>query len=81
MASSSFISRYGSQMWLPCLIRTKTLISANEKSHRVLTTPGQASSSNGENYVVLLFSERPIADFLFETSKKILLTPNTVRMT
>ena len=28
---------------------------------KTLATPGLTSSSNGENYIILLFSERPIA--------------------
>ena len=27
----------------------------------VFATPGLASSSNGENYIIFLFSERPVA--------------------
>ena len=59
-ASSSIISRYDSQMWQTCLIKTKILTSANEKSSGVCTIPGLTSSSNSENCVVLLFSKRPI---------------------
>ena len=47
-------------MWPPCLIRTKILTSANENSCRVCTTPGLTSFSNGENCIVLLFSEHPV---------------------
>ena len=48
----------------PVLIRTKVLISANEESHRAFATPGLASSCKGENYIVLLFSERLIFQIL-----------------
>ena len=58
-ASSFFISRYGGQIWPPCLIRTKIFTFENEKFCGVLT-PGLTSSSNGENCVVLSFSERSI---------------------
>ena len=43
----------------PCLIRTKSLTSANKNACRVCTTPGLASSSNSENYIVLLFCRTP----------------------
>ena len=43
ISSSSFLSRYGGEMWPPCSIRTKILISANKNSCRVCTTPGLTS--------------------------------------
>ena len=33
---------------------------ADDNPCRVFATPGLALSSNGENYIILLFSERPI---------------------
>ena len=36
------------------------MISVNGNSSGVFATPGLTSSSNGEDYVILLFSERPI---------------------
>ena len=60
IANFSFISRYGSQTWPSCLIRTKILTFANEMSSGVFTTPGSTSSSNSDNCGILLFSERPV---------------------
>ena len=56
-------------MWPPCLIRRKTLTSANEKSCGVFTAPGLTSSSNTENCVILLFSERPIETKICQSVK------------
>ena len=58
-ASAFFILGYCSQIWLRCVIRTRTVTSVNDDSSRVFATAGLTSSSNGENHVICLFLERP----------------------
>ena len=40
--------------------RTKTVTLVNDNSSRVFASTGLTSSSNSDDYVILLFSERPI---------------------
>ena len=67
-------------MWPPCLTSTEILASSNDKSDGLFTTPGLTSSSNGENCIVLLFSERPIASIYpveFSVSVSVLLSSSS----
>ena len=59
-ASASVILGYCDQIWPPCLIRTRTVTYVSDNPCGVFASPGPTSSSNGENYIILLFSERPI---------------------
>ena len=54
---------YSSQISPLCLIRTRIRASVDDNSSEVFATPGLASSSNGENYIIPLFSERSINSF------------------
>ena len=60
-ASTSLILGYHDQICPPCLIKTRIATSVSDNFCVVFTTPSPTSSSNGENYIILLFQTALLA--------------------